>query len=116
MSIIHVVGGKKLEGSVTVQGSKNAALPILAAVLLTKGIQVFENCPQISDVEEMLEILRELGCIVWNETDKLYICTPERIQGKIDKKHIISFGLSKKKSVKWIIMIRCFFKIIFRPN
>ena len=94
MSIIHVVGGKKLEGSVTVQGSKNAALPILAAVLLTKGIQVFENCPQISDVEEMLEILRELGCIVWNETDKLYICTPERIQGKIDKKHIISMRSS----------------------
>ena len=94
MSIIHVVGGKKLEGSVTVQGSKNATLPILAAVLLTKGIQVFENCPQISDVEEMLEILRELGCTVWNETDKLYICTPEKIHGKIDKKHIISMRSS----------------------
>lgn len=94
MSIIHVVGGKKLEGSVNIQGSKNAALPILAATLLTKGIQVFENCPQISDVEEMLEILRELGCRVWKENDKLYVCIPERIQGKIDKKHIISMRSS----------------------
>ena len=94
MSTIHVVGGKKLEGSISVQGSKNAALPILAATLLTEGIHVFENCPQITDVAEMLEILRELGCKVWTDQEKLYICTPERVQGKIDKKHIISMRSS----------------------
>ena len=94
MSTIHVVGGKKLEGSISVQGSKNAALPILAATLLTEGVQVFENCPQITDVEEMLEILRELGCKVWTEKEKLYICAPEIIRGKIDKKHIISMRSS----------------------
>lgn len=94
MSTIHVVGGKKLEGSISVQGSKNAALPILAATLLTEGIHVFENCPKITDVAEMLEILRELGCKVWTEQEKLYICAPKKVQGKIDKKHIISMRSS----------------------
>lgn len=94
MSTIHVVGGKKLEGCIEVQGSKNAALPILAATLLTEGVHVFENCPLITDVEEMLEILRELGCKVWTEREKLYICAPKKVEGKIDKKHIISMRSS----------------------
>ena len=94
MSTIHVVGGKKLEGCIEVQGSKNASLPILAATLLTEGVHVFENCPQITDVDEMLDILRELGCRVWTEKEKLYICAPEKVQGKIDKKHIISMRSS----------------------
>ena len=53
MSTIHVVGGERLDGSIEVHGSKNAALPILAATLLTEGVNVIENCPQIKDVAEM---------------------------------------------------------------
>ena len=57
MGTIHIVGGNKLEGSIYIQGSKNAALPILAATLLTRGVCVLKNCPHIADVYEMLEIL-----------------------------------------------------------
>lgn len=68
MAWLEVSGGRPLEGAVTVQGSKNAALPILAGTLLHRGMTVIHNCPQIADVLCMLEILEELGCTVrWEE-------------------------------------------------
>lgn len=94
MSTIHVVGGERLDGSIEVHGSKNAALPILAATLLTEGVNVIENCPQIKDVAEMMEILRGLGCRVWTNEKKLFIQAPKCLENKIDKKHIISMRSS----------------------
>lgn len=57
--VIH--GGKKLKGEVRIGGSKNAALPILAATLLTDKECVIKNVPDIEDVHVMLDILRALG-------------------------------------------------------
>ncbi len=94
MSKIHIIGGKKLEGSICIQGSKNAALPILAATLLTEGVNVLENCPQIADVKEMLEILRGLGCDVWREDEKFFIQAPNKLNSRIDKEHVISMRSS----------------------
>lgn len=94
MSTIHIIGGKKLEGSIWVQGSKNAVLPILAATLMVEGVSVLENCPKIADVNEMLEILRCLGCNVWTEGEKLCILAPSKLNTHIDRKHIISMRSS----------------------
>lgn len=94
MSTIHIIGGKKLEGSICIQGSKNAALPVLAATLLTEGVNVLENCPQIADVSEMLEILRGLGCKVWQNDKKLFIQAPNKLNNRIDKEHVISMRSS----------------------
>jgi UDP-N-acetylglucosamine 1-carboxyvinyltransferase len=67
MAKYSVVGGRRLEGELKVQGSKNAVLPILAAVLLNKGLTVLHNCPKIKDVENMLSILSIIGCsIKWD--------------------------------------------------
>ena len=60
----RVFGGKRLSGETSVQGAKNAALPILAASLLVPGVTVLTGCPDILDVKVMLEILGELGCEV----------------------------------------------------
>ena len=94
MGTIHIVGGNKLEGSIYIQGSKNAALPILAATLLTRGVCVLKNCPHIADVYEMLEILKDLGSIVWEENDRLCIAAPEKLRTHIDKKHVESMRSS----------------------
>lgn len=59
-----VSGRCRLAGEVSVSGSKNAALPILAAALLTDEECVFENVPCIGDVQTMLELLARLGCAV----------------------------------------------------
>ncbi|MCD7885674.1 MAG: UDP-N-acetylglucosamine 1-carboxyvinyltransferase [Lachnospiraceae bacterium] len=61
MSYLKIVGNGPLTGEITVQGSKNAALPILAACLIGEGPCVIENCPQIRDVEDTLSILNQLG-------------------------------------------------------
>lgn len=64
MTTLHIHGGIPLQGKVRIQGSKNAALPILAAALLTEDISEIKNCPQISDVQSMVSILGSLGCRV----------------------------------------------------
>jgi len=51
-----------LRGEIGVSGAKNAALPILAASLLSQGPHVFRNVPNLVDVTTMLKVLRTLGC------------------------------------------------------
>ncbi len=66
MSRIWVKGGRRLQGEVTVQGSKNAVLPILSAAVLNPGITELEGVPDIADVRVGIEILRSLGAeIEW---------------------------------------------------
>lgn len=65
MGTYRVRGGRKIEGEFAVRGSKNAALPILAASLLAEDEVVLENIPLIRDVFQTLDILRELGCGVF---------------------------------------------------
>ena len=54
MSKFIIQGGKKLEGEVKISGSKNAALPILAATLLNAGKTVLYNVPEIQDVQTIM--------------------------------------------------------------
>lgn len=68
MKGIRIQGGMPLQGKVRIQGSKNAALPILAATLLTNEVSYIQNCPRIADVHRFVYLLRELGCLVhWQE-------------------------------------------------
>ena len=73
MSSYIIEGGKKLVGETYVSGSKNAALPIMAACILNKGISELYNVPNIQDVKKMLEILKELGCSVKKKENKIII-------------------------------------------
>ena len=59
-----VQGGVPLRGEVEVSGAKNAAVAILPATVLAKGICVIENVPDISDVEHLIEMLQNLGATV----------------------------------------------------
>ena len=64
MDKIIVHGGATLNGSVRISGSKNSALPILAATLLTREPCTISRVPDLSDIHYMLTILSELGCEV----------------------------------------------------
>ncbi|MGR3311516.1 MAG: UDP-N-acetylglucosamine 1-carboxyvinyltransferase [Candidatus Brocadiales bacterium] len=59
--IIVVEGGHPLHGNVRINGSKNAALPIMAACILMKGKSRIRNVPHLADVKTLLEILKDLG-------------------------------------------------------
>lgn len=79
--IVH--GGKPLRGQVAIGGSKNAALPILAATLLTDQKCIIKNVPDIEDVHTMLAILRSLGAEFSFQNHTLEIQTRHIEQGKI---------------------------------
>ena len=64
MSTLLIEGGHRLQGGVAVEGNKNAALPLLAACLLTEDECVLTNVPRISDVEVMARLLLDLGAEV----------------------------------------------------
>ncbi len=62
MQKLIIDGGVPLRGEVSVQTAKNAALPIIAACILTDEPVVIEACPRLKDIDAMLEIMRRLGC------------------------------------------------------
>src|SRR5437016_12215489 len=64
MSTLLIEGGQRLSGTVEVEGNKNAALPLLAACLLTTEECVLTNVPRISDVEVMARLLLDVGAEV----------------------------------------------------
>lgn len=56
-----IEGGKKLSGSVVVNGAKNSILPIMTAAILAEGLSVLHNVPQLNDIKMMSHVLRVLG-------------------------------------------------------
>lgn len=70
---LEITGGNPLYGELAVQGSKNAALPILAACLLGEGPCMIENCPSISDVLDLQCLMGRLGCRIQKDGNSVLI-------------------------------------------
>ena len=75
MSKFIIQGGKRLEGEVKISGSKNAALPIIAATVLNGGKTTLYNIPDIQDVQTMFEIIKDIGGNVTKKKNKVIIDT-----------------------------------------
>ena len=75
MQELFVEGGNRLCGELTIQGSKNGVLPVLAATIVCAGECRVENCPRLSDVDASIAILRHLGCCTRWEDDALVVDT-----------------------------------------
>tara|TARA_Y100000588_G_scaffold247223_1_gene261630 strand:+ start:3141 stop:4439 length:1299 start_codon:yes stop_codon:yes gene_type:complete len=61
MDRLRIIGGQTLSGSVRISGAKNAALPLMAASLLTDQTLILRNVPKVADIETMAQLLAELG-------------------------------------------------------
>ncbi|MGY8753058.1 MAG: UDP-N-acetylglucosamine 1-carboxyvinyltransferase [Phycisphaerales bacterium] len=75
MDAFSIHGGKRLTGSISVDGSKNASLPLLAASLLTNETVTFDCVPELSDIENMGKLLAELGCDVSRDDKTVTVTT-----------------------------------------
>ena len=64
MEKLEIIGRKKLSGIISISGSKNATLPILAATILTNKKIVIKNIPIVRDVETMVTLLSTIGSSV----------------------------------------------------
>ena len=82
---LRIYGGRRLEGTVVVNGGKNAALAIIPAALLSSEPCTIENLPQVSDIAALRDILEELGAKVTLNVSSMTIdprgvhstCVPE---------------------------------------
>ena len=99
MGRIRIEGGIPLDGEVRIQGSKNAALPIMAAALLNRGTTVLKGCPRIADVFLMERMLKGLGAKTsWQEDTleicarELHSCTADRELGEKMRSSIVLMG------------------------
>ena len=88
--IVH--GGQPLKGRVTISGSKNSALPILAATLLTKDTCTIRRVPDLSDTNYMVRILGELGAEV-ERASGVVVITANKIKSKAPASGFSPFGL-----------------------
>lgn len=73
MSKYIIEGGKRLIGEVSVNGAKNAVLPVLAATVINNSPVTVFNCPKLRDVETMIRILQTIGCKVERMDDVVYV-------------------------------------------
>ena len=64
MQKLEIMGGRKISGTITISGSKNATLPILASTILTNKKVTIKNIPLVRDVETMAELLSTIGSTI----------------------------------------------------
>lgn len=84
---MHIKGGRRLVGRIHILGAKNAIGPLVAASLLMKGKSRFQNVPRLSDLLQLLEIIKDMGAIIdWTGDHELEIDTTHIDPEKLDKK------------------------------
>lgn len=86
MAEIEIFGGGPLQGELSVQGSKNAVLPMMAAAVLNRGVTTIEHVPRIRDVCCMMEILQSLGCQCVLDSSGRMTIDSERLSGNCVRK------------------------------
>ena len=86
-----IEGPCKLKGKVSISGSKNASLPILAATLLFDKTVIIKNLPRVRDIDTMLNLLKSLGSKISLSSDK----KTAKIQNKKNMKTFASYSLVK---------------------
>ena len=91
MDKLEVFGARKLKGNVHISGSKNAALPILAACILSNKKIILNNLPNVKDINTMIKLLESIGCIIKHSKKKNSVT----IQNKNKIKTFASYNLVK---------------------
>ena len=86
-----ITGPCKIKGQVSISGSKNAALPILASTLLFDKPVIIENLPQVRDIDTMLNLLKSLGSKIQYLKNKKTV----KISKTTKPKHFASYSLVK---------------------
>ena len=99
MERYKVRGGKALTGTLAVQGSKNSALPIMAASILSPGKTILGNMPRLSDVNSMSEIMETIGAKVsWIGQSKLSVDCSDLVNWEIPE------GLMRRMRSSFIVV------------
>ncbi|KPU44038.1 UDP-N-acetylglucosamine 1-carboxyvinyltransferase 1 [Oxobacter pfennigii] len=83
MSRYIIQGGRKIEGRIRISGAKNSVLPIFAATILNGSENIIHDCPDLKDMEIMIELLKILGCNVKKEGNTVIIDSSGEIKHEV---------------------------------
>lgn len=100
MDIYRIKGGKKLNGEVNISGSKNAALPIIAASLLTDGETILNNVPDLMDIKTICKGIEYLGAVSQHDTKTNIL----KIKTSSLKNNKIPYDLVKTMRASYYVM------------
>jgi len=100
MDKLEVFGARKLKGNVRISGSKNAALPILAATILSNKKIVLNNLPNVKDIETIIKLLESIGSIVKYSKNKNSIT----IQNKKKLKTFASYNFLRTMRGSFLVL------------
>ena len=84
MDSFVVRGGNRLKGKIEISGSKNSALPIIAATLLAEGKTTLKGVPRLSDIDSMNKLIGELGCHVFRHEPNTSVTEGPALNGNLD--------------------------------
>ena len=100
MDKLEVFGARKLNGIIHISGSKNAALPILAATILSNKKIILKNLPNVKDIETIIKLLESIGSIVKYSKNKNSIT----IQNKKKLKTFASYNFLKTMRGSFLVL------------
>ncbi len=83
-----IIGGRRLEGDVRVDGSKNSILPVLAATIISGKESVIHNVPELKDVDLLIGLLRTIGCRCFFENNTLVVKSNSQLNTIIPEKPV----------------------------
>ena len=98
MDQIQIKGGKPLQGEISISGSKNSALPILACTLLTDDQMCLSNVPKLSDVTSMLSLLKSLNSEYFFSENEI------KIISKKPKNIFADYNLVRKMRASFLVL------------
>ena len=78
MASFIIEGGHLLQGTITPQGAKNEALQVICASLLTEEEVIIRNIPNIRDVNNLIQLLRDIGVKVAKKSENVYSCQADK--------------------------------------
>ena len=105
MDSIRIQGRIALQGKVRIQGSKNGALPVLAATLLAGEESYIGNCPRIADVQAMISLLKSMGCRVCRQGNGLLVDSSEIRQNEMPREAVT--GMRSSLCLLGALLGRC---------
>lgn len=94
-----VTGGKEISGILEVEGSKNAALPIMIATLVEKGTYILKNVPNLMDIRTLVKLLESLGLVIEKLDNNTY-----KIENNGLNNLVASYELVKKMRASFLVM------------
>ena len=116
MDYLKIIGQKNLSGSVDISGAKNAALPLLASVILSSNEVSISNLPNVVDIQTLLKLLGMLGASFVHNDTNITISMPlvnlkksqivkKAIELEVPLKYTWSCYKNEEKHVEFVIVV-----------